>query len=274
MSPTKQTFLCSICNKTAQLLVDSKSLNVINTCVATEGCVGTLVPTNTKQLDSGFIQRPLRSVLSTREQSAPSSRWIHVHNLNCYPTVVVESTNNQYVVEYTDLNTVTLIFPVQTTGKSQCIRTSASTITENQKSDLVTVAPHGICTFAYDSDADLSVDVTFNGTVYTVAASDPVLQSCWSDLSTVNILWNKQLVKNILLSDLPFYSKLVTGDVIEINGRFSWILLTTSPHLNTIDKNPNIVIPNYSPVTLLFSNGAFSCIDSEIENIFPPITNG
>ncbi len=132
-------YQCDTCIREIEIVRNEQGLDIINRCVITHGCKGSLRqiderPTGVFGKDvedvEGLENFRARNILDVHEQLLSSSTWIINHTLNTDPTthvyidfIELDGTKSyqlmdpdDYVVEYIDQNTTQIMFATTTTG--------------------------------------------------------------------------------------------------------------------------------------------------------------
>jgi len=133
-------YQCSVCDRQIEIFRNPKSVDVINNCVITQNCRGTMIAI--KNLDdysrgrnpksvSGLEDWNQRKVLFNFVQTTETDSWIIKHDMQCFPEVMVyanKPTENDaknvvkiepQKIELVDQNSIRLSFERPQSGTAQ-----------------------------------------------------------------------------------------------------------------------------------------------------------
>lgn len=149
-------YKCTVCDRELELAENPDGVEVVNQCIITNECRGTLYRIDRKEDFavgafppdvSGLTNYIQRKVLFNHEQSIGEFEWTVVHNLGVNPTVqvivdrteevdgVIEVTREEIepnLIEIVDANTIRITFDRAETGLAQCIARSSAPNKEAQ----------------------------------------------------------------------------------------------------------------------------------------------
>lgn len=165
------TYNCNVCDRSIDLVENTKGLTTMSKCVITYGCRGKLNPVK-RNVDNiresfptevqGVIDFSKRKALFDYTQSLPSNIWTIVHDLNTDPAIVVYVKNisttelelmspSLYTILRVNSNEIKITFNNTYSGTAQLVsRNSISTITTTTVSteDMTQVSVNGYFTVA------------------------------------------------------------------------------------------------------------------------------
>lgn len=283
-------YQCSLCKRTASKITPASTFNIVNRCIATANCSGTMFAI--AEQTSGGVDLTNntwspRKALHTHTQIYPSNRWAITHNLGVDPAVVVYVNEGDALTEVTDFtisNQVVgrgfeLILNRMASGSCQCIaresfREQPVAVTESlidiqiSSSAVLTLGlthPEQFFVFKINTFNPNTQEVEMRfmrGETYNQAQTAFFLSqranSAWSDVNYVNI--NRRNYKIALVNvfnDLQ--------DVLDFSGiDFVGVHYTNTNILSYTDNQLNNL--SYSDIAkneceVLLANAPFSTID-------------
>lgn len=308
-------YKCTICKRVRDILDSDKSLTITTSCTITQGCRGSLVVVtrlpyttreNTTPVEDNLTDWQQRNVLWNHEQRIASTKWRIAHALNVPFVVDVlvrdgtgthELSHDQFDIDLTEQNLVTLTFLVPQRGMAQLIARNGSkrrvyrNIDEDQ---IVQVSQSGrlvifdATTSIQSGIATYSVElVTPDGTVYEGnqnVTSDGLQRTSWN---TNSILFNditQMRVLTLSIGDIfitPAIGTIPDGSRLNITKVFGRdiqrheILLGLSRTVEKISpfnraKDLAVDVSTLSGGIIIRQGEAY-VYQSDVEKISPPI---
>ena len=304
-------YTCDTCKRTITLPQNRQGFEVFTHCIITENCRGSLKPGATSmEILSGPAPVPdallpdwiQRKILYTYTKTLASSKWNIKHNLNNLPEVLVYVQDltsgklvptSDYTINYTDVNNLSVVFPLQQSGIAQCIARYNNTVVENvvqTSNNLVSISQNSYLTVAVSHlltepvlqmivvppQKSITYGIPFNITLNSNNAS-----TAWGDINTI---YNSGKTYSVYAFPLPminnnphsfdqytYYFSQLNGS--SINKSDMLILLSTG--VTSTDKTYNLVVDSVileNNNQSIINNNVAYINQSLIKTVYPPIT--
>jgi len=220
-------YKCDRCKRTIQIPQNTKSVEVMATCIITESCHGNLVFESILQsyktgqpspIVQGLQDWQPRKILYTHNQTLRNTVWKVEHNLGVNPSVITYVLNNEELIEteplsitYVNPNNLIIQFANQVEGVAQCIARTTAPLNARIPSVIVppssiSLTANGILTIAVpELTSDITMVIQFlsaNTFLPLVAVNlnfGPLTSglSPWGDVNTISIAGLVYKVKTV-----------------------------------------------------------------------------
>lgn len=268
-------YQCDLCKRSIRVPVNRSGLDIINHCIITEGCAGTLHMVTTVAAKNAITAIPpeviglndwfSRKILFTFDQTIERAAWTIAHNLGTKPVVqvvvnrvgvdgknqLIELAPDQYTITIVDLNNIILNFTRPESGVAQCIGSASTNLVNPQIIEPVTVgqftlSANGEVTLAVtDFSVPIAVTVTFLTSTTSIvehyAITGTNAESPWFSTQQVFILGKKLTVVSFnLIENASDPSKFIDGSITSGD-------LVTMTFDNSSQATPNYILLTKSP---------------------------
>lgn len=292
-------YRCRVCNREIELQEQPRGLEVINRCIITNDCRGSLYKVDRKEnfavgeypdRVTGLTNYIQRKVLYTHTQPIDDQTWLITHNLGTNPSVQVFADRSEQIgdqvidtsveiepqrIEIVDQNTIRVFFDRPESGQAQLLaRTTAPTRlvsqpVPDQSEDYLQVSTNGVLTVAIKIDgltggSPLVKDVTLKYVRNDQAQS---LRTASTIDVTYNALfpalsispWND--VDIVIIEGVRYAVRTINyGNPVSDNG----VLNGTSVFFNQ---------QNAEDIKVLLSTPPFENVDKDRRRLFRPSFN-
>lgn len=137
-------YQCTVCKRTRQTVDNDKGLTITTKCTITQGCRGSLIvvkrlPNSSREMKPDAVDNLVdwqqRNILHTHTQTITALKWRFAHPLNVPFIVDVlvrtetgerELKHDEFEVDYTEQNLVTVTFPEMCRGTAQLLARNGS----------------------------------------------------------------------------------------------------------------------------------------------------
>lgn len=288
-------YRCRVCNREVELQEQPRGLEVINRCIITDSCRGTLYRVDRKEnFLTGSFPDPVpgltdyvqRNVLYNHEQIIDEESWLIVHNLGSNPSVQTfvdrsEQVNDEVVdtlqevepqrIEIIDENSLRVFFDRPESGRAQLLaRTTspdklfAEPVPEDS-ADFVQVSNNGVLTVAFLEEGSPSFATLEQLTLrYVVGNQTQIL----AQTTTIDVTYNAQFPA---ISTSPWND----AEVVVVDGIRYVVrsIATGNPVVDSGVTNGTTVFFDQNVadnLILLLASPPFGNIDKDRRRLFRP----
>lgn len=299
------TYVCNICNKAQDVLVNPTGVSALLHCNITNNCAGILSLVSklfvadeqyhTNMSVGSWVKHPL---IYDHVQESYRRTWTINHNLGASVTisVLVHDVHGDllpmydFIITKSDNQSTTIVFDTNYTGVALCsTRQAASTVISvvvpSVEVTPLTVNNTMVLASRLGNITSIELSVQPNplrpsDIIPLNVTANPISQTPWIGASYVVISNQRYLLSYVDITDVlkhhraatTFFINLVNGQQPNIGDTF--VLLSNAPYQHSSDRNPDVAVDVSSlnasgQAHTVLSQDSLSCTPAVLSAIYP-----